>query len=257
MPKLWLTYAWKDNEEAQVDFVVQELEGKGLSVGIDRTQLIPGRRLWPQIDDQITNPAKCDAWAIYVTQNSLRSEPCNEELVYALDRALRTRGSDFPLIGIFPEPLDRELIPSAIATRLYVSLQAPDWADRVAAGVGGTTPGSPSKSIHPFVINSYGARGQHIIEVRPRTGRWHPFVFFVKSEERDLLMTIGVGPSGKPPEMSMVLGRSGVEGDGYSGLQMQSVVDSLNSAYIYCSKSPSEIMFGQRDAELIRVVRKT
>ena len=44
------------------------------------------------------------------------SEPCLEEIAYALDRALRKRETDFPVIGIFPESLDRNIIPSAIAT---------------------------------------------------------------------------------------------------------------------------------------------
>jgi hypothetical protein len=79
MTRLWLTYAWRDNEEQQVDFVVQSLEAQGLEVGFDRAQLIPGQRLWAaQLDRAISDPARSDAWALYVTQNSLRSEPCLE-----------------------------------------------------------------------------------------------------------------------------------------------------------------------------------
>ena len=53
---------------------------------------------------------------IYVTRKSLNSEPCREEVAYALDRALQTRGDAFPLIRIFPERADLTLIPGAIAT---------------------------------------------------------------------------------------------------------------------------------------------
>ena len=102
-PKLWLTYAWKDNEDAQVDHVYHELIDAGLDVRLDRTQLTVGQRLWPQIDAGITDPEKCDGWAIYATKKSLESEPCLEEIAYALDRALRKRETDFPIIGIFPE----------------------------------------------------------------------------------------------------------------------------------------------------------
>jgi hypothetical protein len=133
MTKLWLTYAWKDNEDQDVDHVIQELKRVGLQVGFDRAHIIPGQRLWTQIDKAISDP-ETDAWAILATENSLRSEPCLEELAYALDRALRTRGTDFPLIGIFPAPIDRAIIPSAIATRLYVTLQQPNWPALVAAG---------------------------------------------------------------------------------------------------------------------------
>lgn len=109
-PKRWLTYAWKDNEDAQVDHVYHQLTDAGLDVRLDRMQLTVGKQLWPQIDAGITDPKKCDGWAIYATKKSLESEPCLEEIAYALDRALRKRENDFPIIGIFPESLDRELL---------------------------------------------------------------------------------------------------------------------------------------------------
>jgi hypothetical protein len=40
MTKLWLTYAWKDNEVEQVDFVAQELRKAGLDVRVDRVALV-------------------------------------------------------------------------------------------------------------------------------------------------------------------------------------------------------------------------
>jgi hypothetical protein len=73
MTKLWLTYAWKDNEAEQVDFVAQELRNVGLDVRVDRVALIAGDRLWPQIAAHIEKPENSDAWAIYVTENSRKS----------------------------------------------------------------------------------------------------------------------------------------------------------------------------------------
>ena len=134
MAKLWLTYCWKDNETEQVDYVVQALGEQGHEVRFDRAHLTPGQRLWQQIDAAITDPSRCDAWAIYATKASLSSEACLEELAIALDRALRARGHAFPIIGIFSEALDRSIIPSPIATRLYVDLRDPEWARKVAAG---------------------------------------------------------------------------------------------------------------------------
>jgi hypothetical protein len=58
MTKLWLTYAWKDNEVEQVDFVAQELRKAGLDVRVDRVALVAGRRLWPQIAEHIEKPEK-------------------------------------------------------------------------------------------------------------------------------------------------------------------------------------------------------
>ncbi|MDO8358714.1 MAG: TIR domain-containing protein [Devosia sp.] len=105
IPKLWLTYAWKNNDDGQIDHVIAELERQqGLTLGYDRVQLLAGRRLWEQIDAAITDPAT-DAWATYVTRESLESEPCQEELAYALDRALRTRGGVFPSSASSPSLL--------------------------------------------------------------------------------------------------------------------------------------------------------
>ena len=254
MPKLWLTYAWRDNEAEQVDYVIQALQATGLEVGFDRARLIPGQRVWPQLDAAITDPAKSDAWAIYATEHSLSSEPCLEELAYALDRALSSRGPSFPLIGIFPEPLDKVLIPQAIATRLYVSLQDPDWAGKVLAGANVEPPTLATKAIAPHVLVAYQDGGRLILELRPRAGRWHPFVALVPAAQRERMLNIGHGPSGQPPNTSLVLGTTDIEVEGlYKGLQIDNPVDPLNSAYVYFSSSPTEIIFGQRGSELTRV----
>src|SRR6516225_2803687 len=78
--KLWLTYAWVDNEGADVDFIVQELTNAGIDVQIDREQFVAGRRLWDQIGQHIQDPNQADAWALVVSKQSLESEPCRDEL---------------------------------------------------------------------------------------------------------------------------------------------------------------------------------
>jgi hypothetical protein len=142
MGKLWFTYAWRDNEQQDVDYIAQEITGVAVEVRLDRWILRAGQRLWEQIDNSIRNPNECDAWAIYLTQNSLNSQPCLEELGYALDRALSERGQAFPLIGISPGGVDSSLIPGAIKTRLYVTTTDPDWKERVKAVVEGGHPRS-------------------------------------------------------------------------------------------------------------------
>lgn len=98
MKTLWITYCWEDYKNGDVEFIAQELEKIGVSVKLDRWNIQAGKRLWEQIDKFISHPNECDAWAIIATQNSLGSEPCKEEVAYALDRALNTRGQTFPLI---------------------------------------------------------------------------------------------------------------------------------------------------------------
>lgn len=62
--KLWVTYAWKDNEDKDIDYIVQELDKAGVDVRFDRRNLVPGQRLWVQIGDAITDSAECDAWGL-------------------------------------------------------------------------------------------------------------------------------------------------------------------------------------------------
>ena len=109
--KLWLTYAWKDNEDRDIDFIVQVLDGLTLDVRFDRRSLVPGQRLWTQIGGAITDPAECDAWGIVLTANSLASQPCMEELCYALDRALSSNGSSFPVFALLHRVVAKDLPP--------------------------------------------------------------------------------------------------------------------------------------------------
>ena len=121
MATVWVTYAWDDNKDDDVEFIAQELQRTGLVVKLDRWNIGAGKRLWQQIENFICNPKDSNAWILYATSNSLGSEACKEEYAYALDRALHSRGAAFPIIGLFPSTVDNNLIPAGLRTRLYVS----------------------------------------------------------------------------------------------------------------------------------------
>lgn len=237
---LWLTYAWVDNADYDVDHVIIKLRESGLSVHFDRQQIIPGRRLWSQVDKAISDPDRCDGWAIFATENSFKSEPCLEELAYALDRTLRTRGTEFPLIGIFPQPIDRKIIPSAIATRLYVTLRDPDWATAVRDALHGTRT-EPKLVFDPIVAKFH--KGD-ILELRPRSGRFYPCLVLVPTHEKDLLDTVDYGPSDRPP-MASIVSSSAVDTDEWFGVQLGHAIDNLSSAYVHFKGGlPSRVIFG-------------
>lgn len=242
MSKLWLTYAWKDNENQDVDHIVVELRANGVTVDYDRIRLMAGQRVWPQIDKAISDP-DTSAWAMLVTEASLRSEPCLEEIAYALDRALRTRGSEFPLIGIFPSPLDRSLIPSAIATRLYVNLTDPDWAKRIAAAVLNAPLPSPDPPL-PFAHSLHERPDGVAIEVWPRSGAWTPFFVLVPEEERHLLVSAIPGPRGYLTGTGMV-SRGDISDPGRSGFELSHRIDAHDTAHIFFKSLPSRLWFGQ------------
>lgn len=244
MTKLWLTYAWVDNGELQVDYLAQELRGVGLDVRYDRIHIVPGQRLWPQIDAGI---AGCDAWAIVVSKKSLESEPCREELGYALDKALSARDDNFPIIGIFVEQIDRTLIPSAIRTRLYTNIKDPNWKEIVRAGVDRSAPAPPTETIQPYILSFYEAVPHVVFECRPRAGRWTPCIIGVPKAEKDLLQSSIIGPNGRLPMGGGAMNVGDGEFDGFFIHVHFGEVTPSHSVFATLSAPPSELIFGSEE----------
>ena len=95
-----------------------------------------------------------------------------------------------------------------------------------------------------------------VLEVKPRGGRWYPFVAVVPANERARLTNIVPGPSGRPPSAGITIGIQPVEeaSNKYAGLEIQNAIDPQTSAYIYFSSPPSEIMLGQSDKKLAKII---
>lgn len=245
MSKIWLTYAWKDNEANDVDHVINELRRAGLEVGFDRKELLAGGRLWEQIDRAIADPS-LDAWAIYTTKASLESEPCQEELAYALDRTLRTKGQKFKLIGIFPETMDRSVIPSALATRLYVQTTDPTWLQQIVDGIAGGRSEPDLSHVQPYGEKWHRIDGKDVLEVWPRTGRWLPFLFVVPAAEYGKIDKVWRNARDFPVlQGACQVGAAGDPADEWKGYAIQMPVTSTESAYVFFNDIPSEAYFGQ------------
>jgi hypothetical protein len=151
-PSVWLTYAWKDNDHRDVDYFAQELETAGLEIKLDRWNLRAGERLWDQIAGFISEPAKSDAWMIFATTHSLSSEPCREELSYALDRALSVRGEAYPIIALFPSSIDSTILPPALRVRWCVSATERDWKERIVAAAQARDPNMKRQQLTPYEV---------------------------------------------------------------------------------------------------------
>jgi hypothetical protein len=251
MSTLWITYAWADNADHDVDFIAQQLIADGITVNLDRWTLAAGRRLWEQIESFITDASKSDAWMIYATQNSLASAPCKEELAYALERAIHTRGDAFPLIALFPSSMDRQLIPASIRVRLFVSLAEPEWKERIVAAVEHRSPLILIPEVKPYVLTAHPAAPPFklLIEVRPRAGTWNPFVAAVPPSERDRVgMEVRNGPRHMIPALEglLIKGGTGVSTDGdwfFQGGFTEAT--PTNCYYLFFREIPSRFGFGQ------------
>ena len=250
MSSVWITYAWADNKERDVDFAAQELIGAGLDVKLDRWDLIAGKRLWEQIEHFIQDTSLSDSWLLYATQASLGSEKCKEEFSYALDRALENRGGDFPIIALFPASVDDALIPAGIKTRLFVSLTDPDWKERIVAAVERRKPDISKPQIEPYAIKIHKSGKQFIIEVRPRAGSWSPFIACVPKEEKDRVSPhLHYGVANRPPSgiiMTMLTGyREGLSNDGRLWfISAANEATPTQSYYLFCQSLPSFFIFG-------------
>ena len=256
MKRLWITYSWDDDKQGDVRFIAQELEKMGIEVKIDKWDLHTGKRLWEQIEKFITDTGETDGWAIVATQNSLGSEACKEELAYALDRALKTRGGTFPLIGIFPSTIDDSLIPAAIKTRLYVSTAYDEnWKERIVSSLEGRKPNISKDEIDPFEVflHNFSEVGRgYVIEMRPRAGTWAPFLCAIPFNEKEKVSPrIFRAARGKVPMAYAIMGvMEGVSDDNnWWFLSCQEEATPTMSYFLQCEKLPSEVIFGDFESK--------
>lgn len=250
MARVWITYAWVDNEHGDVDFVAQELESSGLEVKLDRWNITAGRRLWDQIEHFITSEDESDSWLLVATNNSLSSEPCKEEYAYALDRALNARGQNFPVIALFMGPADDSLIPAGIRTRLHVSITDADWKERILAATEGRGLQVQRQQVQPFHLRVHtGQPGNKpfAIEVRPRAGVWAPFVAAIPQPEKERVEpSIMIGPRDVPSRSGMLVNcGSGTSPDGEMWVMTAGNQSTpTESYYVWCKVLPSTVIFG-------------
>ena len=264
MASIWLTYAWNDNTHNDVDFVAQELTRAGVSVKLDRWNISAGGRLWDQISAHIQDPAESDGWVLYASQESLGSEPCREEFALALDRALSTRGTTFPIIGLFNGPVDTSLVPASVKIRLCVSTTDPDWKERIKAAVEGRLPTVAQSVIDPYQVRVYadakaGGRN-YAIEVRPRAGSWSPFFAAIPAAENTTArLSIMHGPSDRLP-MGGALFNSG-EGLSDDGkwfiMSAQNEATPTQSYYLFVDQMPTQFAFGVHNGQPQHLCRIT
>ena len=68
--ELWLTYAWKDNEDDQIDYIIESLTSQGLDVSYDRARfinLLSPLRLKSKTDDwDLPGPRATALFSCYV-----------------------------------------------------------------------------------------------------------------------------------------------------------------------------------------------
>ena len=193
---------------------------------------------------------RSDAWAIYVTQNSLGSQACKEEFRYALDRALHTRGNSFPVIGLFNSSTDIALFPAGLKTRLCVSTTDADWKEKVVAAAEGRDTSLTRPTIEPYEVKVHlkpHPDGHFCIELRPRAGTWAPFAInFLIAEKDKLDAELIHGPAGKLPQggVMFMVGRGASDDGLYWVMSAGNEATPTQSYFFQCKELPSVLRFG-------------
>lgn len=249
---LWLTYAWSDNDEGDFDYLVQELKSNGITSIYDKISLIPGRKLWTQISERIER-GSLSAWVYLITPNSIASPACQEELAYALQRALDTKGEEFPLIGLLHNVSIRD-VPLALRVRLCVNLANPDWIEEIRAGVEGVPPSRKTQMQLPYIVKIHegylNQANQNAIEIRPRFGE---LVYWRLAFPSDGPQPIhwGAGPSNGGGISSMQIGTITGEYDNIGGTPMKfmgagsSLSPSISAYAVFEGSLPKKFFFGK------------
>ncbi|EEB57326.1 hypothetical protein ALP99_05710 [Pseudomonas syringae pv. tomato] len=246
--KLWITYAWDNNKDGDFDYLAQELEDSGVATSYDKIALIPGRRLWDQIADNINSP-HIKAWAYLITAESLASGPCREELAYAIDRTLKEKSEEFPLIGILHGVSFNE-IPPALRVRLCVSLDSPDWREEIRSGVIGSPTGRTKKEVSRYIWKIHPSKDQTsgTFEIRPRFGSVSPWLIAIPKNGPQPSHW-GVGPADSQHistvQYGVKAGELSVEGEAYNYYSTENAITSSSSAYlVFSERPPSSILIG-------------
>ena len=248
---LWITYSWADNDEGDFDYLIQELEKAGIPAIYDKIALVPGRKLWSQIAKRITEEP-LSGWAYLITPQSLSSAPCQEELGYALQRALETQGEEFPLIGLLHQVSIRD-VPLALRIRLCINLANPDWVEEIRAATLGHPPRISPQEQSPLVVkihkNYLGDPNATAVEFRPRFEEltyWR--IAFPADGPRP--SSWGSGPANGGGISTMTISR--IEGKGLEvlGIQMDFIgagnaLSASTSAYVvFKGQLPDKLFFG-------------
>ncbi len=253
MKKLWLTYAWKDNEDQDLDYIVQELDKLDLEVKFDRRNLIPGQRLWDQIGTQITDPDQCEAWGILLTSNSLKSGPCIEELAYALDRAIEAKGGHFPMFALMTDSITSKDLPPSLKVRLCIPLTNNDWKKQVEASCHKKPTGFTPQNLSDFVMTEHISDNGFCLEIRPRFDRIAPVAIVVDLAEKvsGNVFDSSLGPAGRIPTGFVAHSRIDSETTLTDGTKAwvwgaDNETNSTYSYFLFYKSRPKRIWFGHQ-----------
>lgn len=249
---LWISYAWADNANAEVDLVKAKLEPY-LNVKIDRTALVPGQRLWEQIAKQISDDKESDAFGIVIGKASIQSQRVAEEIGYALERALSSRVG-FPIIGLLEDGVDPAQLPPVLRIRLYVSLSSPDWVEQCVAGVNRRPPQINTSQPADVIIRYHPHAAGTMIELHPRVATISRMEIGLRTVDPGEVVFFGAAPPNSIPRFPEPLSRIATwpprksdDGTEWNVITWLGAISPAESLYALLKGQPRIINFSAQD----------
>jgi hypothetical protein len=236
------------------------LTDRGLTTGVNFTPEIAQCQLGDLIFKVQYSQFNYSSDIVKTLWDILGSEACKEEYFYALDRALRSRGENYPIIALFPSTVDSHLIPAGIRTRLYVSSSDPDWKERIKAAVERRTPDINKPRLEPYQIRRHDVPGGFLIEIRPRAGSWYPFIVGVPLGEKDVLgkypVVLPGAPDSPPPPVGGFITSYLGQGESTSGdgrrwwtISPSEEATPTKSFFMFITELPTCVIFGAQNGQ--------
>ena len=240
--RIWLTYLPETGREDRLPSLIRTLERYGFKVDGGLWDRDVKRFGWSAHRGPLLDPEKADAWCVASGPEELRAR----EIRYGLSMLVLDVLSERPGLPSFllsEGPVPEEL-PHALRRLEPVDASASGWAARLLAGLQRfrPAPGGPyrlSAHAHEFI-------GQWF-EIGPAEGEWKGAVLGVDQGE---ITHHGVGPSGFPPERSVVEYplrglKMEVGGTEFTAWAVQNTIGPGESYYVKVVGQPGRLALGE------------
>jgi hypothetical protein len=209
-------------DRALIGLMVYSFARIGAAIGMRVEDVYPqNRRLWVRLHEK---------------GGKQHAMPCHHNLETYLHEYIDG-------VGLAAEPKAYLFQTYSRATGQLTGAPLPEWKLKIAQALGDAKAKRSIPRPPPYFFRIHSAEWGPCIEIRPRSGRWHPFCVMVPRKEKDRITSLFTGPSGYPVNYGTVIGGECSCGE-YEGRSTTNLVDSLTSAYVSFSELPSCIVFG-------------
>jgi hypothetical protein len=254
--RLWISYPWINKEERDFTFLVAQLKEAHFDSIYDSLQLLPDKHLWERTVQRLASIG-FDGWLYILTHQCFTRRIFADELNTAIERALKQKGPDFPVVGLL-YGISTQHVPLALRVRPCVSLGDADWKQQISDVLRqrtfqGKKEPVREKALFSWIVHPcYGNNpSMTAIEVRPKDESVQYWRFAIPKSAKPARW--GQGPSGGN-EISRIKfaeasGWGRYRNHDVSWFGAANIISNTESAYaVFSGSLPEFICFGPADS---------